>query len=59
MKDYFKPLLSLTQTRKFWMGLATAVVAYSLLRFGATPEVVLLEGVLGSLGIFVAPNASS
>lgn len=56
MPDYFKPLLSLTKSRKFYVAVAGVVVAYLTVKFGESPELTLITGVLTALGVYGATN---
>lgn len=49
-------ILSFTKSRKFWVALAGAVVTYLTVKFGTTPELSLLTGVLTAAGVYGAPN---
>jgi len=57
MKDYFKPLLSLAKSRKFYIALAGAVVTYLTAKYGASNELTLLTGVLTAAGVYSVENS--
>lgn len=56
MKDFFKPLLSLAQSRKFYVALFGAVVTYLTTKYGKTAELTLLTGVLTAAGVYGVSN---
>lgn len=56
MQDYLKPLLSLAQSRKFYVAVAGAVVTYLVAKYGQTDEITLLTGILTAAGVYGTPN---
>lgn len=49
-------LLSFAKTRKFWVAVVGAAVAYMTLKFGTSDELTLLVSLLSAAGVYVIPN---
>jgi len=51
-----KDVLTFAKTRKFWVAVVGAVVTYLTVKFGQSPELSLLTGILTALGVYGTPN---
>lgn len=51
-----KELLSFAKTRKFWTAIAGAVITYLTAKYGQSPELTLLTGLLTAAGVYGVPN---
>lgn len=49
-------LFAFAQTRKFWVAVVGAVVAYLTVKYGTSPELTLVTGLLTALGVYGTPN---
>lgn len=56
MQEFFKPILNITKSRKFYIALSGAVVTYLTAKYGASNELTLLTGVLTALGVYSINN---
>lgn len=57
MKDYLAPVLSLSKSRKFWVGVLAAAANGVLVFVTNQPELAPYVSLLCALGIYHAPNA--
>ncbi len=55
--NYFKPLLELTKSRKFYIAATGAVITYLVAKYGNTDEITLLTGLLTAAGVYSVPNS--
>ncbi len=55
--NYFKPLLDVAKTRKFYLAAAGAVVTYLVAKYGNTDEITLLTGLLTAAGVYSVSNS--
>lgn len=58
MSNFFEDIFSITRTKKFWVAVAGAVVAYALATFGQSNELTLFTGLLMALGVYGVSNES-
>lgn len=54
---FFSSIKDIATTRKFWVGLATAVINAVLIYLASLPELAPVVSALGAYGIWRIPNA--
>ena len=54
--QFFNDIRDVATTRKFWVGMITAVVNAVAVFLVDTPELAPVFSLLGALGVYTAPN---